>query len=151
MFNIVKSATDVQFLTSVDRSARTVDGEILEFRPSCPFRSITDLKAFDDAEKPKGVSLTDPSQYEPLESILARCMRGEMAFSAEKGWFSIKGDADLDAVFDADEPVDDLTAIDDLAENIVSEINQKQSATHVADEQEKPSQTASESVPDDAA
>lgn len=115
MVNIVKSAADVQFLRTIDKSAVTEDGEIIEFRPECPFRSITDLKAFSDAEKKKGVSMTDPSQYEPLESIVARCRRGEMIFDTEKGWYAVDGEHVDDALDNFEELVDDLTSIDDAA------------------------------------
>lgn len=124
MVNIVKSAADVQFLKTIDKSAVTEDGEIIEFRPECPFRSITDLKAFSDAEKKKGVSMTDPSQYEPLESIIARCRRGEMIFDADKGWYAVDGKHVDDALDNYEELVDDLTAIDDAAIAIQASLQQ---------------------------
>jgi len=41
------------------------------------FRSITDLKGYDDAEKNDLPSLTDRSSYEPLQSSIKRMLRGE--------------------------------------------------------------------------
>lgn len=49
-------------------------GEILE--AECPWRTITDLKDYnDDEEYIEGTSVTSLEGYEPLESIVARCMR----------------------------------------------------------------------------
>lgn len=136
MVNIVQSAADVQFLKTVDKSARTEDGEILEFRPDCPFRSVTDLKAFDDAEKKKGVSMTDPSQYEPLESIIARCRRGELYFDPNKGWYGVDSKTDIDKVLDEfEDPIDDLTNIDDMAEKLAEELNETPDAVAPAEQQ----------------
>lgn len=39
-------------------------------RTNCPFRSITDLKNFEDNEVIKGPSLTDTSQYVPLDVMI---------------------------------------------------------------------------------
>lgn len=39
-------------------------------RTNCPFRSITDLKSFEDNEVIKGPSLTDTSQYVPLDIMI---------------------------------------------------------------------------------
>jgi len=41
------------------------------------FRSITDLKGYDDAEKNDLPSLTDRASYEPLQSSIKRMLRGE--------------------------------------------------------------------------
>lgn len=52
-------------------------GEVLEIvEPECPFRSITDLKGYNDDESYEpGTSQVDLTGYEPLESIIARCTR----------------------------------------------------------------------------
>lgn len=39
-------------------------------RINCPFRSITDLKDYEDNEVIKGPSLTDTSQYVPLDIMI---------------------------------------------------------------------------------
>lgn len=39
-------------------------------RANCPFRSITDLKNYDDNEIIKGPSLTDTSQYVPIDVMI---------------------------------------------------------------------------------
>lgn len=121
MVTIVKSAAEVKQIVSLDRSAFNKEtGEIIEVRPDVPFRSITDLKAFSDAEKSDKPSMTDPSQYEPLESILQRCQRGELVFDASKGWYEFDGNdvQNVDDILDREEPEDDLTFIDDQAEAI---------------------------------
>lgn len=143
MINIVQNKEEVALLKSVDKSAITTDGEILEFRPDCPFRSITDLKAFDDAEKKKGVSMTDPSQYEPIESIIKRCMRGEIAYDPNKGWYGVDSEHVEDALDNYEEPVDDLTAIDDAAVAIAEAYNAQQ-ATPPAEKQVDPSPAPSD-------
>lgn len=52
-------------------------GEFLEIRKEpVPFRTITDLKGYDHCEHYEpGTSQVDLTGYEPLESIIARCMR----------------------------------------------------------------------------
>lgn len=51
-------------------------GEVKEGRPDVPFRSITDLKQYkDDEHYEEGTSMVDMTGYEPLASIVARCMR----------------------------------------------------------------------------
>nr|QJB21656.1 MAG: hypothetical protein [Microvirus sp.] len=46
-------------------------------RKDVPFRSITDLKDFDDRTIITDPSETDPSQYVPTEILIGRIMRGE--------------------------------------------------------------------------
>ena len=52
-------------------------GEIIEAEEFCPFASITDLKRdpSDVESYEAGTSVTTLEGYEPLESIVARCMR----------------------------------------------------------------------------
>lgn len=53
-------------------------GEIVELEEVCPFASLTDPKkeGIKDVESYKaGTSVTSLEGYEPLESIVARCMR----------------------------------------------------------------------------
>ena len=53
-------------------------GEIIEAEELVPFRSLTDLKRdeyHDGEEYEPGSSVTSLEGYEPLESIVARCMR----------------------------------------------------------------------------
>ena len=52
-------------------------GEVFQIQKEVsPFRTITDLKDYHDAETyEEGTSMTDLSGFEPLTSIVARCMR----------------------------------------------------------------------------
>ena len=50
-------------------------------RENCPFRSITDLKDYNDDEVNREPSLTDPEQDEPIGKLVARMLRGEMVES----------------------------------------------------------------------
>lgn len=52
-------------------------GEVLTLQKApSPFRSITDLKDYNDNERyEEGTSLVDLTGYEPLESVIARCTR----------------------------------------------------------------------------
>lgn len=51
-------------------------GEVKEYSVLCPFRSLTDAKDYQDGETYEaGTSVTTLEGYEPLESIVARCMR----------------------------------------------------------------------------
>lgn len=127
MINKAESFQAVVASGKLDKSfLNTNTGEIVEFRPSCPFRSVTDLKAFSDDERFTKPSLTDESQYEPLQNIVARCMRGEMmAFDVKKGgWYEKANGADFtDDELDTPEPVQDLTVMDDEADRLVSLLN----------------------------
>lgn len=50
--------------------------KIVDIRPfDTPFRSITNLRSYGDAERISGECKVDPSVDEPLEKIVARCMR----------------------------------------------------------------------------
>lgn len=118
MLNIVKDAAEASRLRTLDRSAVTVDGEIIEARPEVPFRSITDLKAYDDAQRFYQPSLTDPSLYESLEEIFARCRRGEL-IAQKRARFASEKIADDDLI-EVDE-FEDLTDVDDMAEKLLSE------------------------------
>lgn len=117
MQNVVQNADEVKQLMTIDRSAVTVDGEIVEFRPDVPFRSISDLKAYNDNEKSDMPTLTDESLYEPLEDIFKRCQRGEL-IAQKRGQYA--GDVSDDDLFDVDD-MEDLTDIDDRAENLAQE------------------------------
>lgn len=51
-------------------------GEVKEYSVASPFRSLTDLQDYSDGETyEEGTSTTTLEGYEPLESIVARCMR----------------------------------------------------------------------------
>lgn len=129
MLNFVKDAVEASRLRTLDRSAVTADGEILEARPEVPFRSITDLKAYDDAQRFYQPSLTDPSLYESLEEIFARCQRGEL-IAQKRARFASDEIADDDLI-EVDE-FEDLTDVDDMAENLKREAAQKSAATSSA-------------------
>lgn len=51
-------------------------GKIVDIRPfDTRFRSITNLQSYGDAERISGVCKVDPSADEPIDKIVARCMR----------------------------------------------------------------------------
>ena len=128
MQNVVLNADEAKTLMTVDRSAITADGEVIEFRPDVPFRSITDLKAFSDNEKSDMPTLTDESLYEPLEDIFRRCQRGELV--AQKRGQYAGSDVDDEDLYDVDD-FEDLTDIDAKAENLAQDAlkAQEQSGT----------------------
>ena len=115
------SAEMAKHLTTIDRSAVTADGEIIDPRPDVPFRSISNLKAYDDAQRFYKPSLTDPTLYESLEDIFKRCQRGELV-AQKRGTYAPSDVADDDIEFN---DIEDLTDIDDMAENLVAEAEQK--------------------------
>ena len=129
MLNFVKDAKEASQLSTIDRSAVTADGEIIEARPEVPFRSITDLKAYDDSQRFYQPSLTDPSLYESLEDIFKRCQRGELV--AQKRARYASDEIDDDDLFEVD-GFEDLTDIDDMAEKLAREASEKSSATSPA-------------------
>lgn len=51
-------------------------GEVIEAQEICPYRTILDADEYNDSETyEQGTSVTTLDGYEPLESIVARCMR----------------------------------------------------------------------------
>ncbi len=140
MVNIVEKPEDIMAIKTLDQSYfNKATGEVVEFRPQVPFRSITDLKAFNDAEHNDQPTECDQTQYEPLETIIARCQRGEMVFSADKGWFQYSGKIDEDEVLDQYMPEGDLTDIDVQAEKMFEELTSNTPATPVAEPAPAPS------------
>lgn len=107
----------------LDKSVVTEDGEVIEARPDVPFRSITDLKGYNDDEVNTLPSLVDDSEYEPLESIIARCQRGELIGVRDTGYFEYSGDFNDDAVLDQEFYEQDLTAVDDAAELMAQRVS----------------------------
>lgn len=132
MQNVVSTAEEAKTLMTVDRSAITADGEVIEFRPDVPFRSITDLKAFSDNEKSDMPTLTDESLYEPLEDIFRRCQRGEL-IAQKRGQYA-GSDVDDEDLYDVDD-FEDLTDIDAKAENLAQEALKARESTTQAGEQ----------------
>lgn len=100
-------------------------GEFLE--RECPFRSITDLKDFDDSETYEpGTSETEPGQGVNLKELYARCCRGEIVPQRNVGGYAIETDdrgnvigQSLDDAFDTE----DLTQAEgfDLADKTMFE------------------------------
>lgn len=99
-------------------------GEIIEGRPDVPFRSLTDLKQYkDDEQYEPGTSMVDETGYEPLASIVARCMRtmkapnGQLisvldktALKAEEsqvGVYEASSATSVDEAFATQDPTDD--------------------------------------------
>lgn len=106
-------------------------------REDVPFRSITDLKGFSDVELNFDPSETDSSQYEPLESLISRMMRGEIIPG--------NGFDDFDVRSDTEDPwsTEDITQTDgfDLADvqPILDKVRQKPAQKEV-DKQATPVQ-----------
>jgi len=72
-----------------------------------PFRSITDLKDFNDDEVydlKKEPSLTDPSQDESIETLVARMMRGEIVLGQQAPRYDFENVVDHNAAFAAMPP-----------------------------------------------
>lgn len=132
MQNVVSTAEEAKTLMTIDRSAITADGEVIEFRPEVPFRSISDLKAFSDNEKSDMPTLTDESLYEPLEDIFRRCQRGEL-IAQKRGQYA-GSDVDDEDLYDVDD-FEDLTDIDAKAENLAQEaLKARESATQAGEQ-----------------
>lgn len=90
-------------------------GEVFEPIGGSPFRSITDLKDFSDNEKAVGESVTDPTGYEPIESVVKRMQRGdklaEFLQRQRQAQYDVKEGDDANAFLDNPPSV-----IDDIAE-----------------------------------
>lgn len=111
------------------------------------FRSITDLKGYQDFSKTPGGSLCDPSQYEPIESLVKRLTRGEIFVTSNAEY-------DEDPSFDVVPPQRqdgfDLSDIPRYAEQAerASEALKKLKATPPSEKVEKPKEEAPKPSPE---
>lgn len=95
--------------------------QIVKIARNPKFRSITD-GLLSDPERGFPESITDSSQYESVQSIEARCMRGELMLQ-KNPTYEFDGDV-TEADLDVEEPeYDELTHFDDLAEQLYQELN----------------------------
>lgn len=75
-------------------------GELIGGRPDCPFRSLTDLKGYNDDKFMKpGSSMVDLTGYEPLSSIISRCMRVQIGPNGQQYQVLDKGAMQAEASF----------------------------------------------------
>lgn len=123
-------------------------GEVIDFVEISPFRSITDLKDYNDNEKSDLPSLTDPSLYESLDDIFKRCQRGELIAQKRALW-SDRSEEEL-----LETPLvdgDDLTVIDDIVDlaDVLTErdSNVNLEAEKKAEKRAKEAEAASEEPP----
>lgn len=121
-------------------------GEIIEAEEFCPFRSITDLKRdeMEDGETyEEGTSMTSLEGYEPLESIVARCMRTTRspngteyqvldvdALKSEEtqtGVYDASGAKDIEEAFATTDPTEsqgfDLADVSAIQNRVAEELN----------------------------
>lgn len=92
-------------------------GEVLEPVSDVKFRSAYNTGAYKDNEVCLTGSMVEDDNYEPLESLLARCMRREVSLnSLLKNSTGLPAGIDEDDFLDVDEDdyQDDLTTIDAL-------------------------------------
>ena len=71
-------------------------GKIVDIRPfDTPFRSISNLRSYGDAERISGECKVDPSADEPISAIVARCMRSGRLDLAASGCVRDRGFSDV--------------------------------------------------------
>ena len=103
-------------------------GEILEGRPECPFRSLTDNKGYSGLEHvdPDLPSETICNGYQSIKSLYERCMR----LPPVDGDFDDFADVDItdDEAFDEIGNEDDLERVSQLYDQLTSPVP-KQSST----------------------
>ena len=73
-------------------------------RPDCPFRSVTDLKAYADSEEIPDYDLTDQN-WESVASIVARMQRGE-SVATRPAYYESDYESDKDTLLDGLNPTD---------------------------------------------
>lgn len=77
-------------------------------RNNCPFRSITDLKNYEDNETIKGPSLTDTSQYVPLDIMIKSMTTQEYNWRKMHSLYVSDEEIEKDGLLGIDE-ITDLT------------------------------------------
>lgn len=119
-------------------------GEVIDFVEISPFRSIRDLKDYNDDESSDLPSLTDPSLYESLDDIFRRCQRGELIAQKRAVWSDRSEEELLDTpLMDGD----DLTVIDDIVD-LADTLTERDSNVNLeAEERAKEAEAASEEPP----
>lgn len=136
-------------------------GEIIEAEELCPYRTIVDAKEYEDGETyEEGTSVTSLEGYEPLESIVARCMRTTRspngteyqvldvdALKAEEtqtGVYDASGAKDIEEAFSTTDPTEsqgfDLADASAIANNL--QAKQEELSTQVTND--APSNSKSE-------
>lgn len=143
-------------------------GEIIEAEELCPFASITDLKRdnlHDGEDYVEGTSVTTLEGYEPLESIVARCMRtvkspngttyqvldsdALKAEETQQGIYEAEGAKSLDEAFDTIDPSDeqgfDLADVSAIQSSVSQKLN-KELSTQEGSEDNLKSQATDEVV-----
>lgn len=123
-------------------------GEIIKSK----FRSITDLKGFNDDEKSSKPSLTTTDGYESLDDIFRRCQRGELILQRRDVTYSKQSAEELlaqemrdfDDMTDVDEYIDDLVELSQKAKSSDPKSStEKEEAVHSDSEADKSNSPAS--------
>lgn len=121
--NVKLNALD---LTSIDEAT----GEVVEGRPACPFRSLTDNKGYSGVEHvdPDLPSETICNGYQSIKTLYERCMR----LPPVDGDFDDLADADItDAeAFDYVDDEDDLERVSQIYDQMTTPVpNQSSTPT----------------------
>lgn len=70
------------------------------------FRHISDLKGFNDNERDFSPSLVDDTQYEPIETLVGRMIRGEIVKPVGDISYEISAQDDLGKAFESQSVVE---------------------------------------------
>ena len=128
--NVKLNALD---LTSVDEKT----GEVIDGRPECPFRSLTDNKGYLGIEHvdPDLPSETICNGYQSIKTLYERCMR----LPPQDGDFDDFADADItdDEAFDEIDNEDDLERVSQLYDQMTTPVS-KQSSTPTQELKKEP-------------
>lgn len=118
-------------------------------------RSILDLGDFNDDEKDFGPSLTDPSQDEPIEALVARMLRGEIVGHGQPQ-FDTDADTSAEEIFERQSltskdgfDISDAPLIQKRAEKAIKGLK-KAKEVPPTPEAEKPKEEASKPAPEAA-
>ncbi len=118
--NVKLNALD---LTSFDEKT----GEVIEGRPECPFRSLTDNKGYSGVEHvdPDLPSETICNGYQSIKNLYERCMR----LPPVDGDFDDSADADIsdDEAFDYVDDEDDLERVSQIYDQMTTPVPEQPS------------------------
>lgn len=118
--NVKLNALD---LTSFDEKT----GEVIEGRPGCPFRSLTDNKGYFGIEHvdPDLPSETICNGYQSIKTLYERCMR----LPPVGGDFDGFSDADIsdDEAFDYVDDEDDLERVSQIYDQMTTPVSEQSS------------------------
>lgn len=110
-------------LTSFDEKT----GEVVEGRPGCPFRSLTDNKGYLGFEHvdPDMPSETICNGYQSIKTLYERCMR----LPPQDGDFDDSADIDIadDEAFDEIDNEDDLERVSQLYDQMTTPVPEQSS------------------------